>query len=102
MSVPIQTTPIQPAPIQTAPVQATARPGATIRSQRRSAVSDRLLDGLEALIARHRALAPGSVEHSGLHAELITAEVAQELALARSALRRAPHLAVVDQPESDR
>lgn len=65
------------------------------RDRRRAEATDRLLDGLEALVARHRALAPRTPEDVGLHAELVTAEVAQELALARAALRRAPHLTVV-------
>ncbi|MBC3192264.1 hypothetical protein H7X46_14455 [Pseudonocardia sp. C8] len=47
-----------------------------------------LLDGLEALVRRHRAL---RADDTGpLHAELITAEVAQHLAVARNALRRRP------------
>ncbi|MFP5020665.1 hypothetical protein [Pseudonocardia phyllosphaerae] len=48
----------------------------------------RLLDGLEALVRRHRALAHDT---SGpLHVELITAEVAQQLAIARTAPRHRP------------
>ncbi|MEQ3554342.1 hypothetical protein WIS52_28075 [Pseudonocardia nematodicida] len=47
-----------------------------------------LLDGLEALVRRHRALRTEYAD--GLHAELITAEVAQHLAVARNALRRRP------------
>ena len=46
----------------------------------------RLLDGLEDLVRRHRALRTEGSE--GLHVELITAEVAQHLAVARTALRR--------------
>lgn len=46
----------------------------------------RLLDGLEALVHRHRALAHDT--SASLHVELITAEVAQQLAVARTALRR--------------
>ncbi|MDN5916174.1 MAG: hypothetical protein L0I76_13910 [Pseudonocardia sp.] len=78
------------------PAPTPVRTSAASRSQRRSAVGDRLLDGLEALVARHRALAPQSPEERGLHAELITAEVAHELAMARSALARTPHLTVVE------
>ena len=109
MSVPAHTpvpTPAHP------PVPAAApppgRPGPATRTQRRSAAADRLLDGLEALVARHRALAPQSPDDRGLHAELITAEVAHELAMARAALRRTPHLgrtphlAVVEEPEASR
>ncbi|MEQ3552823.1 hypothetical protein WIS52_20335 [Pseudonocardia nematodicida] len=47
-----------------------------------------LLDNLEALVRRHRALRGNHPE--ALHAELITAEVAQHLAVARAALRRLP------------
>jgi hypothetical protein len=47
-----------------------------------------LLDGLEALVQRHRALAHDDAAR--LHAELITAEVALQLAVARRALRRTP------------
>ncbi|WP_125911510.1 MULTISPECIES: hypothetical protein [Pseudonocardia] len=50
-----------------------------------------LLDGLEALVRRHRALAHDDADT--LHAELITAEVAQQLAVARNALRRIPRSA---------
>jgi hypothetical protein len=58
----------------------------------------RLLDSLEALVRRHRALrtaGPDGVSDSAdvLHAELITAEVAQQLAVARNALRRRPRTA---------
>lgn len=82
------------------PAPASLRVPAPSRSQRRSAVADRLLDSLETLVARNRALASRSPEDSGLHAELITAEVAHELAMARSALARTPHLTVVEQPTS--
>ena len=47
-----------------------------------------LLDGLEALVQRHRALA--NDDAAPLHAELITAEVAMQLALARRSLRHVP------------
>lgn len=79
------------------PATSPLRAPAPSRSQRRSAAGDRLLDRLEALVARHRALAPHSPEDRGLHAELITAEVAQELAMTRRALARTPHLTVVEQ-----
>jgi hypothetical protein len=61
------------------------------RDGRRTEIVDRLLDALEDLVARHRALA-GNPEQVALHAELIAAEVAHELAVTRSALRRAPQL----------
>ena len=67
MSVPTTSRPAPPPP---------ADPGA------------RLLDGLEALVRRHRALAHD--DSTPLHVELITAEVAQQLAVARTALRRRP------------
>lgn len=51
--------------------------------------ADTLLTALDDLVRRHRALSPPE-EHGELHAELITAEVAQELAKARAALRRHP------------
>jgi hypothetical protein len=55
-------------------------------------VADRLLDSLDRLVRRHRSLALHSGEHTeshdALHVELITAEVAQELAMARSAWHR--------------
>ncbi|MCE0763255.1 hypothetical protein LWC35_10095 [Pseudonocardia kujensis] len=60
----------------------------TAPEQRRVDVGARLLEGLEALVQRHRALL--NTGSGGLHAELITAEVAHELAVARSALRRTP------------
>src|SRR5690349_1693678 len=61
------------------------------RDDRRTEIVDRLLDALEDLVARHRALA-GDPDQVDLHAELIAAEVAHELSVTRSALRRAPHL----------
>ena len=61
------------------------------REQRRAAVADRLLDALERLVQRHRALALHS-EHAPLHAELIAAEVAHQLATARNDLLRHPPL----------
>jgi hypothetical protein len=61
------------------------------RDDRRTEIVDRLLDALEDLVARHRALA-GNPAQVDLHAELIAAEVAHELSVTRSALRRAPHL----------
>jgi hypothetical protein len=59
------------------------------REQRRAAVAERLLDALERLVQRHRALALHT-EHTELHAELITAEVAHQLATARNDLLRHP------------
>jgi hypothetical protein len=61
------------------------------RGDRRTEIVTRLLDSLEDLVTRHRALAgdPSQVE---LHAELIAAEVAHELSVTRAALRRNPPL----------
>jgi hypothetical protein len=61
------------------------------RDQHRTAIGDRLLDALESLVERHRALALRP-DAEGLHAELIAAEVAHELSVARSALRRHPRV----------
>ncbi|MFC5207322.1 hypothetical protein ACFPM0_12315 [Pseudonocardia sulfidoxydans] len=61
------------------------------RTVRRLQIADDLLDRLEALVDRHRALAPHEPGlHDALHAELVAAEVAHELAVARSALRAIP------------
>ena len=63
------------------------------RTARRLQIADDLLDRLEALVERHRALAPHEPGlHDALHAELVAAEVAHELSVARSALRRPPHV----------
>jgi hypothetical protein len=43
-------------------------------------------------VRRHRAIGPHTERDSALHAELIAAEVAHELAVARSALHRHPPL----------
>ncbi|OLL73049.1 hypothetical protein Ae168Ps1_1430c [Pseudonocardia sp. Ae168_Ps1] len=54
----------------------------------------RLLDGLEALVRRHRALRTAGPDGVSDRADvLITAEVAQQLAVARNALRRRPRTA---------
>ncbi len=62
----------------------------TVHDPGRRTAADRLLDSLDRLVRRHRSLALHSGEdtesHSALHVELIAAEVAQELAVARSAL----------------
>jgi hypothetical protein len=59
------------------------------REQRRSEAADQLSTALESLVRRHRALELSSDE-LGLHAELIAAEVAHQLAVTRSALQRSP------------
>jgi hypothetical protein len=61
------------------------------REQQRSAAADQLLTALENLVRRHRALEL-STDELGLHAELIAAEVAHQLAVTRSALQRSPAL----------
>ena len=65
--------------------------GHPTRDQRRAETVDRLLTALDGLVRRHRALALHG-EYVELHAELIAAEVAHELAVARSALQRHPHV----------
>ena len=60
------------------------------RESTRHSIADRLLTSLEDLVRRHRALGLHAAEESALHAELIAAEVAHELAVARSALHRHP------------
>jgi hypothetical protein len=66
------------------------------RESIRRSIADRLLTSLEDLVRRHRALglhaAEESAQEAALHAELIAAEVAHELAVARSALHRHPPL----------
>jgi hypothetical protein len=62
------------------------------RDSVRRSIADRLLNSLEDLVRRHRALGPHAPDGSTLHAELIAAEVAHELAVARSALNRHPPL----------
>ena len=55
---------------------------------RRTPAVDRLLTSLEQLVRRHRALAADGAD-TALHVELVAAEIAHELALTRSDLRRA-------------
>nr|WP_252442758.1 hypothetical protein [Pseudonocardia humida] len=74
----------------TLPTPVSSTPSRPTRSERRDAIGDRLLDALESIVARHRSLA--SSEPADLHAELIAAEVAHQLALTRSELRRIPFL----------
>jgi hypothetical protein len=57
----------------------------------RRSIADQLLGALDDLVARHRALALHN-EHIELHAELIAAEVAHQLAVTRSALHRHPQV----------
>ncbi|MCW0212072.1 MAG: hypothetical protein OJJ54_01840 [Pseudonocardia sp.] len=85
MTVPTHDRPAGP------PLPAQARRPAPTRDDRRSAIVDRLLDSLQDLVVRHRALV-GDDQQVELHAELIAAEVAHELSVTRSALKRNPHL----------
>ncbi|GAA0896919.1 hypothetical protein [Pseudonocardia zijingensis] len=67
------------------------------RDSVRHSIAERLLTSLEDLVRRHRALGPhdgggGALHDQALHAELIAAEVAHELAVTRSALHRHPPL----------
>ena len=59
------------------------------RRTQRHAVTEHLLSALEDVVHRYRTLAL-HVEHADLHAEVITAEVAHQLAVARSGLSRFP------------
>jgi hypothetical protein len=65
------------------------------RAQQRAAAADNLLTALESLVRRHRALEL-STDELGLHAELIAAEVAHQLAVTRSALQRSPAISRQD------
>ena len=56
------------------------RPAAPTRDTVRRSIADQLLGALDDLVARHRALALHN-EHVELHAELIAAEVAHQLAM---------------------
>jgi hypothetical protein len=58
------------------------------RERRRAQITTTFLDGLEALILRHRGM--HCEDGDALHAELIAAEVAHQLAITRSALQRTP------------
>ncbi len=78
--------PVRPTPHEETPVPTHSRESV------RQSIADRLLNSLEDLVRRHRALGLHAAEESALHAELIAAEVAHELAVARSALHRHPPL----------
>jgi hypothetical protein len=64
---------------------------APTRDTVRRSIADQLLGALDDLVTRHRALALHD-EYIELHAELIAAEVAHQLAMTRNALRRNPSL----------
>jgi len=67
------------------------RPSSGTRDTVRRSIADQLLGALDELVVRHRALALHD-EHIELHAELIAAEVAHQLAITRSALHRHPQV----------
>ena len=68
-------------------------PPISARERRRAYAVDRLLNALEQLVSRHRALSVDDL-HGHLHAELVAAEVAHQLAITRSDLLRHPPLRV--------
>ena len=66
---------------------------APTRDDTRRRIAEDLLTSLDELVRRHRTLAQHeSGGHVELHAELIAAEVAHQLAMTRSALHRHPPL----------
>lgn len=64
---------------------------ATDRGVRREEITEQLLTALEGVVWRYRALRPPT-EDADLYAEVVTAEVAHQLEVARSALRRTPSI----------
>ncbi|MCF7553428.1 hypothetical protein [Pseudonocardia sp. WMMC193] len=87
-----RTAPTPSVPSQEPPTVRLPKP---TRDDRRTEIVTRLLDSLEDLVTRHRALS-GDPYQVDLHAELIAAEVAHELSVTRSALRRNPPLRRAD------
>jgi hypothetical protein len=61
----------------------------TDRGRQRQEITRHLLTALERVMWQYRAMEP-PVEDADLYAEVVTAEVAHQLAVARSALRRYP------------
>jgi hypothetical protein len=61
------------------------------RQFQRQAVTEHFLAALEDVVWRYRTLVTHG-EHADLHAEMVTAEVAHQLEVARSALHRHPSL----------
>jgi hypothetical protein len=70
------------------PVSVTDYP-TTDRQFERQAITEHLLSALEDVVWRYRALS-GHPEHADLYAEVVTAEVAHQLAVARRALDQHP------------
>ncbi|MDT7585436.1 MAG: hypothetical protein QOE32_2986 [Pseudonocardiales bacterium] len=64
----------------------------TDRAVQRQAITEHFLTALEQVVWRYRAMEPPA-QDADLYAEVVTAEVAHQLAVARSALRRRPSLA---------
>lgn len=64
-----------------------AAAGVAAPAAERTAV-DRLLDSLDDLVRRHRALAAHDGNSAGLHAELIAAELDQQIAVLRTVPRQ--------------
>ncbi|MFP5022272.1 hypothetical protein [Pseudonocardia phyllosphaerae] len=80
-----------PAPPTPCPAPALTAVPASVETQqpaRPRGSADRLLDQLEDLVRRHRALAGGDAAADALHTELIAAELEQQLAVLR---RMPPH-----------
>jgi hypothetical protein len=63
------------------------------RHTQRLQITEHFLDALEQVVWRYRAMRPPAE-----HADLVTAEVAQQLAVARGALHRHPMIPVVRPP----
>ncbi|WP_028936861.1 hypothetical protein [Pseudonocardia spinosispora] len=68
---------------------AAAPVSADSRQFQRQAITEHFLTALEDVVWRYRALSRGG-EHADITAEVITAEVAHQLSVARSSLRRHP------------
>jgi hypothetical protein len=74
------------APPTTAPLTSDATAD---RQFQRQAITEHFLTALEDVVWRYRAMS-GHPEHADLYAEVVTAEVAHQLAVARGALHRHP------------
>jgi hypothetical protein len=64
------------------------------RHTQRLQITEHFLDALEQVVWRYRAMKPPA-EHADQYADVVTAEVAQQLAVARGALHRHPMIPVV-------
>ena len=83
--------PLTAAPPTAAPLTAARLTSAATadRQFQRQAITEHFLTALEDVVWRYRALS-GHPEHADLYAEVVTAEVAHQLAVARGALHRHP------------